>query len=346
MNIGNLAQIGVKSPDLPYAGQIQLALPELELHNADKRLELHKPHENKTKERDLVSELIHRFENGPQWFQNFRTYFSLGITTLGAIFNGLAALANSTNIFGKNFSHLMDKQGELFAKYIIPFTLGWNGIEACFGKRPIEALSRFIPGISFLFLPFYNLNFATGFSSAMSYLFEHIKDRHGGTHPHPDSMLDNSKAVLQTSVDIFKDMFTLNTKTESFPKQIATLFLFLGSIGGGLFASQDRDSFAARLFGNMRNIGGGIADILLIFNDAKGDPSRRRDQTIVGSSCLAASIANILMRWVKNPKLARTLTHISLAMDNFGLSYWAQSSKKDNDKRIQAKQQNLLAMAA
>jgi hypothetical protein len=91
----------------------------------------------------------------------------------------------------------------------------------------------------------------------------------------------------------------------------------------------------ARFFGNMRNVGGILADYKLVFNKV-ADPARSNDQKIVGGTCSLASILNILMRWV-DPKLARALNHISIAADDFGLTYWAQSSKRDNDEAQKAK---------
>ena len=122
MNSTFTTQIGFNSRDLPNGGQLTHTLqPNITLQDNNLLVDLSKDPKNLSKiknQRDLFSELVHRFENGPQWFQNFRSSFSLGITSLGAIFNGLAAIANSTNLFSKNFSKLMDKQGELFAKYI------------------------------------------------------------------------------------------------------------------------------------------------------------------------------------------------------------------------------------
>lgn len=298
------------------------------LSERDSEITHHRVQQSNTN--NLWDKFRDKFHNGPPWFQLFRDKFTLGLNAIGIAFNLLAVIATNSKFFSKKISESIDKKSEWFSKYIIPFSFGWNGIEALVGNRAIEALTRIVPAVSFCFLPFYNLNLATGVSSGLQYLFEHVKDRHGGKHPAPHSMVENAKQVISTSFDVLKDIFTGNRSKEDLAKQIGTLFLLAGSIGGSIFAHKDRDSKSARFFGNMRNIGGIVADWKLIFNDVKDDARRAFDLRFVGGMCSTASILNILMRWV-DPALARTLNHIAIALDDFGLTYWAQSSKRDND---------------
>lgn len=272
-------------------------------------------------------------DKGPPGFKYFRNYFTLGLNTMGIIFNFLAVITGNSNLVSKKISEKIDKGSEWFSRYIIPLSFGWNGVEALVGNRAVEAVARMIPAVSFLFLPFYNLNIATGVSSGLQYLFELVRDRHGGKHPATHSIKENAKQTIQTSLAVLKDIFTFNQTHEDFKKQISAAFLLLGSFGGLAFASKERDSLLARFFGNMRNIGGLVADWKLIFNDVKNNIRRAFDLRLVGSLCSTASIMNIIMRWV-NPELARTLNHISIAIDDFGLTYWAQCSKRDNDEQF------------
>lgn len=270
-----------------------------------------------------------KFFNGPNWFQNFRNQFTISLNSFGILFNTIAVIASNSTFFSKSTTEFLDKKSEWFSKYIIPISFSWSGIEALMKNRLVEAAARIIPASLFTVLPFYNLNMATGVSSALNYLFEHVMDRHGGKHPGQDNMLNNAKAVLKSSADVFKDIFTLNSSKESIAKQLGTLFMSVGSLGGLAFAHDKRDSMLARIFGNLRNVGGLIADWKLIFNDVKNDDRRTFDLRFVGSLCSTASILNILMRWV-DPKLARSLNHIGIALDNLGLTYWSnQSSKRD-----------------
>lgn len=270
-----------------------------------------------------------KFFNGPAWFQGFRNQFTISLNSLGILFNTAAVVASNSTFFSKSTAEFLDKKSEWFSKYIIPISFSWSGVEALMKNRLLEAVARIIPASLFTVLPFYNLNLATGISSSLNYLFEHVMDRHDGKHPGGDNMFKNAGAVFKSSIDVFKDIFTLNTSKESLAKQLGTLFMSTGSLGGLAFAREKRDTMLARIFGNMRNIGGLIADWKLIFNDIKNDDRRTFDLRFVGSLCSTASILNILMRWV-DPKLARSLNHIGIALDDLGLTYWAnQSSKRD-----------------
>lgn len=293
------------------------------------------PHNPPSKKISALDKLAKLFYNGPPWFQWFRDKFCLSLNSFGIVFNAVAVVATNSSIFGKETAKSLDEKSEWFSKYIIPFSFGWNGIEALMGKRLPELISRMAPAALFWVLPFYNLNLATGVSSWLNYLFELVKDRHGGKNPCEGDMKGNAKAVFKTSVDIFKDMFKGDQSKEDLPKQLANLFLLVGSFGGLTFARKSRDSILARIFGNMRNAGGIIADWKLIFN-RDPNPKRSNDLRIVGSTCGIASALNILMRWV-DPKLGRALTHIAIAADDFGLTYWAQGSKRDNDLAQKAK---------
>lgn len=279
--------------------------------------------------KSLWERFQHEFTNGgPPGFQLFRDNFTLALNTVGILFNLTAVFSTNQKIFPKEVAKFIDAKSEWFIRYIIPLSFGWNALEAFVGGRLIEAASRSIPAALFPILPFYNFNLATGISSGLNYMLELIQNRHKGQHP-GKNMLENSKAVIKTSIELFKDIFSFKADKESIQQQFSLLSLLIGSIGGFAFARNERDSFLARFFGNFRNIGGMVADWDLIFNNDP-DLSRRRDKTIVGGSCIAASILNTIMRWV-SPELARSLNHIANASDDWGLTYWAQSSKRIND---------------
>ncbi len=270
------------------------------------------------------------FYRGPEWFQKFRDNFCMSLNSFGIVFNTIAVIAINSSIFGEKTTKFLDEKSEAFSKYIIPFTFAWNGLEAAMGKRPLEAIARWVPASLFFVLPFFNLNLATGISSGLNYLFEHVKDRHGDKHPGEGNAWKNTTETLKTSGAIFKDMFRGDQSKEDLLKQLATIFMLVGSMGGLAFARDSRDSLLARLFGNMRNAGGIIADGKLIFNKVL-DPLRANVLRTVGAVCSFASVLNILMRWVEDDKLVRTFNHMSIALDDWGLTYWAQNSKRDND---------------
>ena len=271
-----------------------------------------------------------QFINGPKWFQAFRSNTTMSLNYFGVAFNALAVIGKS--FLPEKIYKQVDEKSEWFSKYVIPISFAWNSVEALVGHRIPEALSRLIPAVSFWALPFYNFNLATGLSSGLNYVFEHVKERNGGRNPGAGDLVENLKKTVTDSIDVITDIFKGKRDKEDIYKQIGTAGLLGGSIGGMLFARNSRDSFLARVFGNMRNLGGLAADYKLIFNNAK-DPDQSRYQREVGSLCSIASVLNIFMRWV-NPEMARMLNHISIAADDFGLTRWAQVSKEDNDREL------------
>jgi hypothetical protein len=268
------------------------------------------------------------FKNGPQWFQNFRNYFVMGLNTIGITLNSVSVIASNSNIMPKPVAEYLDKAAEWYSRYVISLGFGWNGIESLVGKRPIEALARFLPAAGFMALPFYNFNLSTGISSTMSYIFDKVISRNGDKQPGIGSAMENTKGTIKHTLDIFKDFFNPKSK-ETLVEKFGIAGLGLGTLGGLLFASHERDSLAARFFGNLRNLGGLVADYELVFN--KDTTWRSAHKRTVGLTCSTASILNIIARWV-NPDVGRILNHLSIAADDFGLTYWAQMSKKDNDE--------------
>jgi hypothetical protein len=284
-----------------------------------------KAHEN-NKPRNTMQEA---FDNAPQWFQHFRNHLVTVLNAVGITLNATSVVASNSNIMPQPVAEYLDKAAEWYSRYVVSLGFGWNGVESIVGKRPIEALSRFLPVAGFMLLPFYNFNTATGISSFMSYVFDKVVSRNGGEQPGIGSAIENTKGTIKHTIDIFKEFFN-NNSNESLVEKIGIAGLGLGTLGGLTFAAKERDSFAARFFGNMRNIGGLVADYELVFNQ---DPDRKRSRhkRTVGVTCSTASILNIIARWV-DPKLGRILNHLSIAADDFGLTYWAQMSKADNDR--------------
>jgi hypothetical protein len=282
---------------------------------------------NKNEKQDK-SKLQMMLDEAPPWFQFFRNNLVMGLNTVGIGLNTLSVVATHSNIMPEPVADYLDKAAEWYSRYVVSIGFGWNGVESLAGRRPIEAITRFAPALGFITLPFYNFNLSTGISSTLSYLFDKVVRRNGDKQPGVGSALENTKGVMKHSFDIFKDFFKLDSK-ESLIERFGLTGLGLGTFGGLLFAANDRDSKVARFFGNLRNLGGIVADYELVFNNDK--TWRGNHKRLVGLTCSLASVLNIIARWV-DPKLGRTLNHIAIAADDFGLTYWSQMSKIDNDK--------------
>lgn len=337
-------QVELKKAEAP---QPDLAKPELdetrpiEISNEEKleelsslaeaieeapAFDLKKPEE--TKKRDLLSPVEDFFKDGPEWFQLFRNHFVMVLNVVGVAMNTMSVVASGSNILPKPVAEYLDNAAEWYSRYVVSIGFGWNGIESLVGRRPIEALTRFVPAAGFLALPFYNFNLATGVSSGLNYVLGEIVKRNGDKQPGVGSMMENTKGILKHAKELAGDFFNKNS-SESFLDKVTMAGLLGGSFGALLFARNDRDTGLARFFGNLRNIGGLAGDYELVFN--RDTTWRGNHKRFVGLSCSLASVLNIIARWV-NPQLGRTLNHLAIAADDFGLTYWAQMSKLDNDE--------------
>jgi hypothetical protein len=275
-----------------------------------------------------LSSIQEFFKNGPEWFQYFRNYFVMGLNSIGIALNSTSVIATNSNIMPKPVAEYLDKAAEWYSRYVVPLGFAWNGVESLVGKRPLESIARFAPAIGFLALPFYNFNLVTGLSSGITYLLGKVVERNGNKQPGVGSAMENTKGILKHTVDVFKELFDSKSK-ESTMDKISILGMMIGSTGGLFMAPNQRDSFTARIFGTLRNIGGLVGDYELVFNNDQ--TWRGKHKRAVGLTCSLASILNMIARFV-DPKLGRTLNHLSIAADDFGLTYWAQMSKKDNDE--------------
>ena len=278
--------------------------------------------------------LQHKFENGPKWFQTFRDKFSIYLNSFGIAFNALGVVGLTNKVFPEKVGKFLDKKSEWYSRYVVPLSFLWSGVEALMGNRPFETGLRFIPAISFWALPFYNFSIATGISSGFNTLLGLVNQRHGGKQPNK-TMAENTQVVFKTFADLFYDAMTGKGSREELKNVIASSFMLGGSLGGLLFATQDRNTIAAKFWGNLRNLGGLITDVSLAFSSYKPD-------RVVGATCGTASLLNIFMRWVPED-IARMINHVAIALDDFGLTYWAHESKRQNDKTAKQKPEVIAA---
>ncbi len=277
----------------------------------------------KTKELSSWDKFRSYFKNSPKPFKIFRDSFTLGLNALGVVLNFSAVIGKGIPWVGPKIQELLDKKSEWFSRYVVPLSFAWNSVEAAAGNRLIESAARLIPAVLFWVLPFYNFNMATGISSGINYLLHLIDNRYDGKTPN-SSPKENLKATWLKFKELVTDFGKGKVaKGESAWDIFAVAGMLLGSTGGLAFAKEQRDSWAARIFGLLRNAAGFAGDGRFVI----GNDVHKR---IAGASMMFASIANIFMRWVGDD-VARVLNHLAVALDDFGLTYWAHESKRRND---------------
>jgi membrane protein implicated in regulation of membrane protease activity len=257
-------------------------------------------------------------------FNMVRNFFTMGLNIVGVALNFAAVIVKGIPAVGPKISDWLDKKSEWFSRYIIPFSFAWNGLEAAAGNRFIESLARAVPAVLFWVLPFYNFNMATGISSGISYLLKLVDKRYDGKTP-DSSPLENAKATLGMIGKMISDYAKKKLNVGDFLDIFTVTGMLSGATGGLAFAGKDRNTWAARLFGLVRNLAGLSGDARFVAN---GDIHDR----IAGSTMMFASVLNVFMRWVSDD-MARVLNHLSIAFDDFGLCYWANESKRKNDSK-------------
>jgi|GEM_PF-3075504 len=270
------------------------------------------------------------FHKPTKTFNKVRSFFTLGLNIIGVAMNFAAVIVKGIPAIGPKIKDWLDKKSEWFSRYVVPVSFAWNSVEAAVSNRFIESLARLIPAVLFWILPFYNFNMATGMFSGINYLLHIIDAKHNGKTP-ADSPLENTKATFKKLGEIISDLAQGKLSTMDKLDLAAVLGMLGGSAGGLAFAGKDRDSWPARIFGFLRNLAGLTGDARFVAND---DIHKR----FAGGAMIFASIANIFMRWVGDDA-ARILNHLSIALDDFGLCWWANESKRrvDAENLVKAK---------
>ncbi len=265
------------------------------------------------------------FKNPSPRFQFCRNFFTMGLNIIGVALNFGAVIVKGIPAVGPKVKDWLDKKSEWFSRYVVPISFAWNGLEACAGNRFIEAAARLVPAALFWMLPFYNFNMATGISSGVNYLLHLIDEEYKGKTP-DDSPLGNAKATFNKLGEMISRIASKKWTLTGILDGFTVLGMLGGSTGGLAFANKVRDSWPARLFGLVRNAAGFTGDGRLV----QGSDLHKR---FAGSLMMVASVLNIFMRWVGDDT-ARILNHLSIALDDFGLTYWASDSKRKNDSKI------------
>lgn len=258
-------------------------------------------------------------------FNKVRSFFTMGLNIIGVVLNFGAVIVKGVPTVGPKVKDWLDKKSEWFSRYVIPFSFAWNGMEAAAGNRFVEAAARLVPAALFWMLPFYNFNMATGISSSINYLLHLIDGEYKGKTP-DDSPLGNTKAVFSKLGEMISGIATKKWTVTGILDGFTVLGMLGGSTGGLAFANKVRDSWPARLFGLVRSSAGFTGDARFV----QGNDLHKR---FAGALMMVASVLNVFMRWVGDDT-ARILNHLSIALDDFGLTYWVNESKRRNDSKI------------
>lgn len=298
-------------------------------------------HPNEIKEKAALfrSDEKNFFEkiNENKSFDFISHYAPIVANSVASVLHSIAAVAPF--VMKPELADKFDKVAVNIAKFVVPpITLILNGIKALGGKRIVEGIIRLIPLPLFSAVPLHNVNIPYGLHSGTNILHDLFHEKDGD---HIDkSYSENFKRIKKNAIELLKDFFTgkmipdlknffsfssPNKKTKDFGFILSGLMMTFSSIAGFLFARKERNSPLAKHLGFIRNLGGFIGDVIFMRDDHK-------ERKITGFFCGIASISGILQRQIKNPKIAKIFSHLLLATDNIGFSFWAYISHLRNKK--------------
>lgn len=267
-------------------------------------------------------------KNYPSWF-NWATM----------ILHTLGAMLPFVSIIPSNISKSVKKFAENFSRYGIPAVKIHTGLEALQGKRLFEAIARVLPAVIIpgLKLPFFNFHLAYGLSSGINVVLEHMNDRIGELSK-KDSFATNNTKVING----FKSMITDLIQGVHF-KERTKLGLALGGgaamIAGAipalLFAKNSLNSWASKIFGSLRAVGGLMGDLSIILFSSKTDPEEKRKEQLVGSFYLIPSMMDFIQRWISQSSDANEIfNHAKTALNTIAEVLWSSLSTDRNIRQI------------
>jgi len=252
--------------------------------------------------------------------------------SIAALLHSLAPALPYLPFVPEKFSKMVDKAAVIFSKSVVPIAMLHNSWEAFVGKRGIESIIKLVTPALLYTVPLHNFNIPYGLHSSVKLILD--KAMHKAPQRKEQSFGQNFKDMTQGAKNLFGDFFAGKGDWDLNSTVFAFANMLFGSVGGYLFARTERDSWPAKIFGLIRNIGGLVGDVNI---SIVGDEHEKKAGRLMG----LASIFGIIQRWIPDPKVARIFSHALIACDDIGFNIWSNDSKRRNDKVEEQKQETL-----
>jgi len=269
-------------------------------------------------------------KNYPSWF-NWSTMI---LHTLGAMLPFVSVVPQNVSKAVKDFAIK-------FSRYGISAVKIHTGLEALSGKRMYEAIARVLPAfiIPGLKLPFFNFHLAYGLSSGINVVLEHMNDRIGELSK-DDSVKTNNKKVIDGFKSMLHDLINgvhIKERTKLGLALGGGAAMIAGTVPALLFARDSLNSWASKLFGSVRAIGGLMGDLSIILFSSKTDPEEKRKEQLVGSFYLIPSMMDFMQRWITQSSDANEIfNHAKTALNTIAEVLWSSLSTDRNIKQASA----------
>lgn len=310
--------------------------PNPSLHNPTQEQRTPVPEENKH-EGNLLVDLV----TNP-------TYRNTSIAAVNALFHGLSAfsLFNPENANGQKtaFADFCDKTAFFFTRWVAPLSsYAVAAVESIGDKKWIEALVKAIPP---LFLPFVGeanidavYGSSTGFNCPYDMVIGRLDKKAEQSKEFKEQYTEASKSGMghaKLFISEFKNMASdfVKGKLEFTDNALlaSCAAIITGSLPMMLFMRNDRDSWAARLLGLIRNAGGIGGDTMYTVQGMKNP--KERYKAVIGVFCTLAAVSDVVKRWVTDSAAAKVLIHLGAALNVSGYAVWnafSGTKKKESE---------------
>ncbi|MCE2928765.1 MAG: hypothetical protein LW817_03950 [Candidatus Caenarcaniphilales bacterium] len=295
-----------------------------DLHQTEKPKETNDPPKTKNKYSGLIDKFVKDSD-----------YRNISISGINAFLHAVATITNFTakkSTMNKFFNDAAFFCTRWVAPLISYGTAAWTAFE---NKRGVEGLIKIIPPA---FLPTVgdaNIDAVFGFSTGLNQPYDMVMSRlkeKAKTDSSLAEKLQKGNSSFGENISMitneFKNMLSDFAKGkmkfwEGGIYMINCAMILAGSLPMMLFARQDRNSTFAKGLGFLRNIGGILGDIGLVF----GSESKSLYKFVIGVMCSMAAVADIAKRWV-NDDVAKILIHLGAALNVSAYAIWNAFNSK------------------
>lgn len=284
--------------------------------------------------------------NSVERFFHDADYRNISIGSINAALHALATITSFGSHEGggtpwlKSINKLVDKAAFTCTRWLAPFiSYGFAAYKAFQNKEGIKCFIKLIPPVLLPLVGDANIDTVYGTSAAINQPYDLIEDRIKfliEQHPELAASVKEANKTFSGNFNLMWKILQQMCKEliqGRLPKEEALFFINCVMILAGAlpiiaFARNARDTGLAKALGLLRGAGGIIGDIGFFWFDRKNI-----HKLMIGGMCTVSAVGGIVKRWVKSDAIARTLIHLSAALDVSAYSLWNAYNDKSQEKK-------------
>lgn len=286
-----------------------------------------------------------QYDNSIERFLHDANYRNISIGSINATLHALATVTSFSSREGglswlKSINKIVDQIAFICTRWVAPIiSYGFAAYKALENKEGVKAFIKLVPPLCLPLVGDANIDIVYGSSSGLNQPYDLIEERIKflvEKHPELAEPIKEANKTFSGNAKLMWGIFKQMCKEfvqGRMPKEEAWFFVNCSMILGGsipamLFARHSRDSIFAKITGLLRNSGGILGDILFFAFDRDN-----MHKLSIGAMCTVSGLASIIKRWVKSDAVARTLIHLSAALDVSAYALWNAYNDKSQEKK-------------